>query len=568
MQSELMEAGFEEASKLKGVQLKSAYDQMIAEQQTEATTATTPKKEKEEKKPPAALAAEGANALLEALEEQDSDEESLSNDDAGNKVEEAKKRATKGRPLGVTHPDNDYKVDVFHGGETPIVVEAEEMVKYLEEEVGHRIGASWIELACRCSKSDLKTLLEETGGELVDLLLTSGCCPSTTEAVEAKLFTEGAGTDDPEVVFLAWVAVDRWLFNDGLEGRLAHHFGSRLLSEIQKRTKGLGKLVERNQTTAGLQHAEPAPIAPRGAAAEHPGLFGAETLAAELNRNSAAAGYTTRMEEELEVLIEQKSRDSLFELDAEGRRKWYKGFGASNSASGRAKLESIEDEMRSAKPGSEAPAVSALLQLKPTRLSLLGTLQKADAVQGQEVGPLEILGFEIMLRRVDRASELGAFGGTDGLLSALLGHMNKVPGTIILENFCEVSDIWLNDAARLMLAAKRRLTLGEKAEPPRAAGELSEEARQEIKQLVASLNGEARRLKRQRLQEKGGQGSGASSSATSAGQPPREFCPFYLNDNCRDGANCKNPHLDKKDIKCPYLARGKCSKGNACDWKH
>ena len=78
-------------------------------------------------------------------------------------MEEAKPRATKGRPLGVTHQDNDYKVDVFYGGEAPIVVDTEEMAKHHEEEVGHRIGAPGVERAGRCSKSEVKALLAESG---------------------------------------------------------------------------------------------------------------------------------------------------------------------------------------------------------------------------------------------------------------------------------------------------------------------------------------------------------------------------------------------------------------------
>jgi hypothetical protein len=27
-------------------------------------------------------------------------------------------------------------------------------------------------------------------------------------------------------------------------------------------------------------------------------------------------------------------------------------------------------------------------------------------------------------------------------------------------------------------------------------------------------------------------------------------------------------HREKRDIECPFLAKGSCAKGPSCDWKH
>ena len=560
MKKELLEAGFKDSAKLKGPSLAAAYDQKLAEQKEQEDMATTASKKK--KQPPAAQAAE--DDLLGDLDKGlDESDESLSDDDIGNTEEEARERGTENRPIAVLL-DDDYKALVFDGGAAPTTVDTEDVAKFITTETGRAPEKTWLQLACRWSTAELKMLLEENGDDVVDLAIGSGCCPSTTERLNEMLYKFGESTDSLMVVLTALGAVDRRFGKDDYDEVPAHHLGARTFLAAQKRINDLLKLNKRRQATDARMLASKVSAAPR-APAGFPGI-GIEDFAEELNRNTDASNHSNKKEEELEALGEKQRLDPEYVLTGADQGLLFKGLRALNSVFGSGARENLEGKMRSDIPESEGAAVSSLVQLKMSRLVLKMGLGKALGAQDLAMGPLVVLRFEDGLGRLDLYSQLDEFNGVGGLLSGILGLMHKVPPTIVLQNFDEVGEVWLNRLARIMWASRQRLAVGGKLALPWVV--LDDDVREETKQLVASLNGDARRHKRERPLDQGGQGGGTRSSSAPPGQTVPEFCPFFLSGNCRHGDKCKNPHVDKKDIKCPYLAKGSCSKGSACDWKH
>ena len=46
-------------------------------------------------------------------------------------------------------------------------------------------------------------------------------------------------------------------------------------------------------------------------------------------------------------------------------------------------------------------------------------------------------------------------------------------------------------------------------------------------------------------------------------------CKEPLSGKCsKPTGKCDRPHVEKKDLPCPFLAKGGCAKGSACDWGH
>ena len=58
--------------------------------------------------------------------------------------------------------------------------------------------------------------------------------------------------------------------------------------------------------------------------------------------------------------------------------------------------------------------------------------------------------------------------------------------------------------------------------------------------------------------------SDKSGKMFGSGNP--EYCGNFLKGNCQI-ANCRRPHIEKKDIPCEFLRAGSCAKGALCDLK-
>jgi hypothetical protein len=97
------------------------------------------------------------------------------------------------------------------------------------------------------------------------------------------------------------------------------------------------------------------------------------------------------------------------------------------------------------------------------------------------------------------------------------------------------------------------------------AGDLGDETQEEVRQFIANMKNEARWSKRAR--RAGPDPSASSSSTAGTMSAPVHYCSQHLKGNCHL-ASCPDPHLLKKDIPCPFLAKGSCTKGIKCDWKH
>ena len=147
-------------------------------------------------------------------------------------------------------------------------------------------------------------------------------------------------------------------------------------------------------------------------------------------------------------------------------------------------------------------------------------------------------------------------------MDEMTDRLNALDQYVVLEGGEDIEDYLMELIIRRQSAHLKWAASGFRGKF-RAEGGLNEEDKRKWDLLEASLMCDQRALKKAK-REQAGKGD-KSGKMFGSGNP--EYCGFFLKGNCQI-ANCRRPHLEKKDIPCEFLQMGMCKKGDKCDWKH
>ena len=177
-----------------------------------------------------------------------------------------------------------------------------------------------------------------------------------------------------------------------------------------------------------------------------------------------------------------------------------------------------------------------------------------------------ILALSIGLGILDDSAGSRRFFGAKERVVTLIQATGALDDETLAANLEGLKELFFDDLWRRQLKYEAQMDDAyDEVEILEKAGDLDDETKEEVRQFIANMKNEARWSKRAR--RTGPDPSASSSSTAGATSAYVRYCSQHLKGNCHN-ASCPDPHLPKKDIPCPFLAKGSCTKGFACDWKH
>jgi hypothetical protein len=176
---------------------------------------------------------------------------------------------------------------------------------------------------------------------------------------------------------------------------------------------------------------------------------------------------------------------------------------------------------------------------------------------------------------------VGFYSGATSKLLKMIAMTGRVDEGERRKHMEEMGEIYFRSLHQDLHGRLEHVLFGGGEDVGTKTGSMSEEVKDDVRQLIAKIKsmtsgrrGAAAAAQATPSGQRGAGGAAAAGGSPSAstGSPTggrgRTYCSKYFTGQCSNSAACGLPHREKEDIECPFLKKGSCFKGGACDWKH
>jgi hypothetical protein len=463
---------------------------------------------------------------------------------------------------------NEYGAIIGRGaGQEPLAVQRKAVYVFAVEELGRPLRAGEFEVIVECSPTDLKALGVKRGKDIVKLVDGSKSCNKASREIADMIMMKGHNITDAAIVIVGLAALDQHFSPGGQDfiGAQTREAVDRRLETLQQLEQMYDKSKEdtRGGADQGQQRGEGGGL--------DPSLWTSSQEVASFSRADEDSVAST-----VEANRRKGGGGSYSRAQA---TQVLKAVRATTSNVGKSLCAQAASRIRKVKPAASETAINKLARGTPTAGEMENTAKKASGVDADaRTDMMLLMDVAWTLEQIDKVLRLELFRGATIKLLKMNEMMGRVDEAARREHVVEFGEIYFK-CVHLDLQQRLEQLLFEDGEVEilTAEGSLNEEIKDDVKQLNAKIKGMARRgsgAEAASPTASGGQkrlggptAAGASPGGTSGGGG-RTWCFKYIVGECTNNAICGLEHKEKKDIDCPYLAKGSCFKGSSCDWKH
>ena len=530
-------------------------------------------------KPPAGppKAAGKTEDILQALAGNLSSEEGEEDlgSDSGEETEE-ENFGSVAKPVARESPNGrKYEMIIGQGAGFPKkAVSRKDTFNLAAEELGRELTVNEKKVLAQMSPEELKQASEEQGVKLVEMIKGLPGCEGAASEVNRMIMEEGHDINAVSVFVVCLAAMD-----GGAIPGTPDCVGAQGPAGLARRLGTLQHMGRINGNgTKGAEAGEPAASErQRGTGGGTDPSFQQWTGAQEVASFSRADELTAAS------LVEAHRRQGgKSPYTREQTAKVLKAIRAPTSDLGKNVCANAASAVRKYKPEADEAAINKLTRGSATAAEMERTIKKALGMSGDaETDMVLMLDAAWALEQIDRIAGVGLYSGATSKLLKMIAMTGRVDEGERRKHMEEMGDIYFKSLHQDLHGRLEHVLFGGDEDGGTKTGSMSEEVKDDVRQLIAKIKsmtsgrrGAAAAAQATPSGQRGAGGAAAAGGSPSAstGSPTggrgRTYCSKYFTGQCSNSAACGLPHREKEDIECPFLKKGSCFKGGACDWKH